>query len=63
MHALICCYNVIDIDECTDGIHFCAHNCFNTIGSYSCICEIGYLLNEDGRQCDGIFFHRFLLNK
>ena len=42
-----------DIDECSVGTHGCAFNCTNTIGSYSCSCDIGYHLNEDGLQCDG----------
>ena len=42
-----------DIDECSNGTHQCAHNCTNTIGSYTCSCDSGYQLNQDGLHCDG----------
>ena len=49
--TLTSCY--IDIDECSDGVHHCAYNCTNTIGSYMCSCGTGYQLNGDGLHCDG----------
>ena len=42
-----------DIVECIEGTHACAQNCHNTIGSYTCSCDIGYRLNIDERACDG----------
>ena len=42
-----------DIDECSSGVHNCAQNCTNTVGSYTCSCRSGYRLNNDGLRCDG----------
>ena len=42
---------VIDIDECSTNAHECEDVCSNTVGSYSCSCGEGYVLNEDGRTC------------
>ena len=40
----------------------CAQNCNNTIGSYTCNCNIGYRLNADGRRCDGmLLFYRIVI--
>ena len=32
----------------------CAHNCQDTLGSYTCSCRSGYALNVDGRTCAGM---------
>ena len=45
--------NFLDTDECLSDIHLCSHNCTNTIGSYTCSCDVGYQLNEDGFLCIG----------
>ena len=43
-----------DIDECNEGTHVCTpHTCVNTIGSYTCGCNSGYLLDTDGFTCNG----------
>ena len=43
-----------DINEChSEQENNCDQICTNTIGSYNCSCGSGYLLNEDGFQCDG----------
>ncbi|XP_054469931.1 LOW QUALITY PROTEIN: complement component C1q receptor [Anoplopoma fimbria] len=39
----------IDIDECTQTR--CEHSCSNSIGSFSCYCNEGFTLSEDGRSC------------
>ena len=43
----------IDIDECDGSSHGCSQICANTPGSYTCDCNHGYVLNRDGRICDG----------
>ena len=43
----------LDIDECAEGTDRCAQNCHNTIGSYTCSCNVGYRLNTNGYDCDG----------
>ena len=42
-----------DVDECFSG-HQCdsSATCYNTDGSYMCICDSGY--TGDGRTCRGI---------
>ena len=42
-----------DIDECTEEQNDCDQICINTVGLYNCSCGMGYLLNEDGYQCNG----------
>ena len=42
-----------DYNECAGRIHGCAQICHNTVGSYTCSCNNGYVLNHDGRGCDG----------
>ena len=43
-----------DIDECALDNGFCEHSCHNTIGSYYCTCNDGFILLEDGKGCTGI---------
>ena len=42
-----------DFNECKTDQHKCDGLCINTAGSYLCDCEQGFLLNTDGRSCDG----------
>ena len=42
-----------DIDECTEGISQCNQLCINTIGSFTCDCISGFIIDVDGRTCDG----------
>ena len=48
------CLIIIELDECTTGIHNCnsQEDCINTIGSFICKCSAGYELNEDS-ECIG----------
>ncbi|XP_062583993.1 fibrillin-1-like, partial [Saccostrea cucullata] len=44
----------IDVNECgNETLNLCTfkENCVNTVGSYNCSCPIGYVLENDGRQC------------
>ena len=45
-----------DINECTMNIHNCTEICENTNGSYVCDCYVGYILETDGRNCNGMWF-------
>ena len=42
-----------DIDECLEGRHQCIQVCQNTIGSYSCDCRDGFIIDVNGTSCDG----------
>jgi hypothetical protein len=44
-----------DIDECAEfGTQICRHGiCKNTIGSFSCQCDIGYTKDDSQRDCRG----------
>ena len=42
---------VSDIDECEQGMSDCEQTCQNTVGSYFCECNSGFLLNGD--VCEG----------
>ena len=44
---------ITDINECAFNKGNCSQVCLNTIGSYSCICTDGYILNVDGKTCSG----------
>ena len=45
--------NHLDIDECSDGTHDCSQTCINTVGSFTCRCGNGYLLDTDEFSCNG----------
>ena len=42
-----------DTDECAEGLDNCSTNatCTNTLGSYTCVCNLGF--TGDGRNCTG----------
>ena len=42
-----------DINECLTGNGGCQHNCNNQPGTYSCSCNAGYALANDGTSCSG----------
>jgi hypothetical protein len=45
---------ILDIDECSLGIHTCDvnANCKNNVGSYQCQCYTGF--SGDGSTCTGM---------
>ena len=49
-----------DNDECLSSNGFCAQQCINTAGSYSCRCNHGFFLDSNGRTCSGKFKCPFL---
>ena len=48
-----------DVNECQQSI--CAQVCNNTEGGYSCGCNPGYTLAEDGTSCNGKFQTNFII--
>lgn len=60
-------YFSLDVDECATGNGGCQMGCTNTIGSYECTCDDGFVLSFDGHTCAGnklkvIVFVLLLLN-
>ena len=49
MHTFISILS--DIDECSNGTHYCSQICTNTNGSFICGCDNGFLLDFDGATC------------
>ena len=43
----------IDVNECSRNGHGCEQNCINTLGSYQCYCNEGFLLTTDNMTCTG----------
>ena len=46
-----------DIDECTAESYSCMDEsyCSNTVGSYECVCNAGYTMNQAEDACEGRF--------
>ena len=42
-----------DVDECQSNNGGCDATCNNTIGSFQCSCETGYMLAADDANCEG----------
>ena len=52
----------VDINECADeGSNDCSHRCVNSVGSFHCGCNIGFVLQEDGYTCNGKIVLRVLI--
>ena len=45
-----------DIDECSDENDGCSQTCTNTIGSYICGCNTGFVLDSNGATCNGEYY-------
>ena len=43
-----------DINECLNYNGACSHTCTNFDGSYTCSCNSGFKLENDGHNCTGI---------
>ena len=52
---------ISDIDECSEKIDLCEHDCYNTNGSYVCDCEPGYKIDMSGVFCSGKQLHTLSL--
>ena len=44
----------LDINECGVNNGGCSELCANTIGSFVCSCQQGFVLQSDGFTCQGI---------
>jgi len=44
---------ISDIDECVENA--CDQKCNNTNGSFICLCNNGYVLDDNGRSCNGMY--------
>ena len=44
----------VDIDECQLVPALCEQNCTNYEGSHECSCDMGYVLDNDMRTCNGV---------
>lgn len=43
---------LIDVNECLNT-STCDYNCTNKKGSFTCSCDVGYRLGNDGKSCTG----------
>ena len=46
--------------ECQDGLHNCSQKCIELDGGFSCACNDGYLLLNDGVSCEGTYVHTYI---
>ena len=44
-----------DVDECSEITHMCSQNCHNSVGSYVCTCDEGFIISISGTTCTGEF--------
>ena len=51
----------VDVNECQASNGGCDHVCNNTVGSFQCSCNSGYILSADGFRCSGKGVNHFLL--
>ena len=42
-----------DINECRNQIDECDQDCKNMVGSYVCSCSSGFILDLNGKSCNG----------
>lgn len=51
--TLKCLYLHVDVNECHSSLTCGLAQCRNTLGAFYCTCQNGYVLNPDGRSCQG----------
>jgi len=44
---------VLDVNECATQNGGCEHHCENSVGSFTCSCDPGYVLSNNERTCVG----------
>ena len=52
---------LIDVNECAINNGGCPHSCTNALGSFTCSCNIGYVVDHDQITCIGkeqIFYNK-----
>ena len=54
-------YYCADIDECATDQANCSQSCNNTIGSYQCSCNEGYVLDSDKHTCYGNGYNNIIV--
>ena len=70
--AMVCVSNLVnmlkfilswitDVNECSEGTDQCNQICTNTVGSYKCSCNAGYVLGLDKKTCVGTYKANFLV--
>ena len=47
------CFFSLDIDECKTFDGSCSHSCSNVVGTYTCTCPTGFVLDDNGLDCLG----------
>ncbi|XP_035662419.1 signal peptide, CUB and EGF-like domain-containing protein 2 [Branchiostoma floridae] len=43
-----------NINECDSSQHDCEQTCLNIVGGFTCLCGIGFRLNDDGKTCSDV---------
>ena len=47
---------ISDVNECLNQAGMCQHGrCINTVGSFTCQCQAGFILASDGLNCIGLY--------
>ena len=54
-------FSLLDTNECQVNKGGCSQICYNTIGSFTCTCEIDFMLDKDNRTCYGKKLSNLLL--
>ena len=44
---------LLDVNECTMNNGGCEHICTNTLGSFECSCDSGFVLDDNNLSCNG----------
>lgn len=49
-----CSANTTAVNECALDATLCHHFCRDTEAKYECLCDVGYKLKKDGKNCEPI---------
>ena len=44
---------LLDVNECTKSSDGCEQICTNTVGSFECSCDSGFVLDDNHLSCNG----------